>query len=58
MALALLMATNIASFNTEIARMAQFAIPKGTTMISSLDLGGNFLNWIIVKALQLFTGQL
>lgn len=52
MALALLMATNIASFHTEIAKMAQFTMPKGTTMISSLDLGGNFLNWIIIKAFQ------
>ena len=56
MALALLMATNIAGFHTEIAKMAQFAMPKGTTMISSLDLGGNFLNWIIVKVFQVFTG--
>ncbi|MBU3180300.1 PTS galactitol transporter subunit IIC [Clostridium psychrophilum] len=56
MALALLMATNIAVFHTEIAKMAQFVMPKGTTMISSLDLGGNFLNWIIIKVFQLFTG--
>jgi PTS system galactitol-specific IIC component len=58
MALALLMATNIAPFHTEIAKMAQFTMPKGTTMISSLDLGGNFLNWIIIKIFQLFTGNL
>lgn len=58
MALALLMATNIASFHTEIAKMAQFTMPKGTTMISSLDLGGNFLNWIVIKIFQLFTGAL
>lgn len=58
MALALLMATNIAGFHTEIARMAHFTMPKGTSMISSLDLGGNFLNWIIIKAFQLFTGKL
>ncbi len=58
MALALLMATNIAPFHTEIAKMAQFTMPKGTTMISSLDLGGNFLNWIVIKIFQLFTGTL
>ncbi|VBB08944.1 phosphotransferase system sugar-specific permease component [Lucifera butyrica] len=56
MGLGLLMATNIASFHTEIARMAQFTMPKGTTMISSLDLGGNFLNWLVIKVFQVFTG--
>lgn len=58
MGLGLLMATNIASFHTEIAKIAQFKMPEGATMISSLDLGGNFLNWIVIKIFQLFTGSL
>ncbi|EHJ00786.1 MULTISPECIES: PTS galactitol transporter subunit IIC [unclassified Clostridium] len=58
MALALLMATNIASFHTQMAQMAQFTMPQGTSTISSLDMGGNFLNWIVIKIFQLFTGTL
>lgn len=58
MALALLMATNIASFHTQMAQMAKFTMPEGTSTISSLDMGGNFLNWIVIKIFQLFTGSL
>jgi galactitol PTS system EIIC component len=58
MGLALLMATNIASFHTQMAVMAKFTMPKGTSTISSLDMGGNFLNWIVIKIFQLFTGHL
>lgn len=58
MALALLMATNIASFHTQMATMAHFTMPEGTSTISSLDMGGNFLNWIVIKIFQLFTGSL
>ncbi|EKQ58303.1 MULTISPECIES: PTS galactitol transporter subunit IIC [unclassified Clostridium] len=58
MALGLLMATNIASFHTQMAQMAQFSMPAGTSTISSLDMGGNFLNWIVIKIFQLFTGSL
>ncbi|WP_338433344.1 PTS transporter subunit IIC [Clostridium tyrobutyricum] len=52
MAFVLLMATNIAPFHTMMANQAHFTMPKGTSNISSLDLGGNFLNWIIVKIFQ------
>ena len=55
MALGLLMATNIASFHTQMATMAHFTMPEGTSTISSLDMGGNFLNWIVIKIFQLFT---
>ncbi|WP_026887072.1 PTS galactitol transporter subunit IIC [Clostridium beijerinckii] len=58
MALGLLMATNIAGFHTQMAQMAQFTMPAGTSTISSLDIGGNFLNWIVIKIFQLFTGSL
>ncbi len=53
MGLALLMATNIAQFHTSMAVAANFQMPANTTMISSLDLGGNFLNWIVIKIFQL-----
>ncbi|WP_035293878.1 PTS galactitol transporter subunit IIC [Clostridium sp. KNHs214] len=56
MALSLLMATNIASFHTMMAQQAHFAIPKGTTLVSSLDMGGNFLNWIVIKIFQVIGG--
>lgn len=52
MGLALLMATNIAQFHTSMAVAANFQMPENTTMISSLDLGGNFLNWIVIKIFQ------
>jgi PTS system galactitol-specific IIC component len=58
MALGLLMATNIAGFHTQMAQMAKFTMPAGTSTISSLDMGGNFLNWIVIKIFQLFTGSL
>jgi len=54
MALVLLMATNISAFHTQMATMAQFTMPEGASTISSLDMGGNFLNWIIIKIFQLF----
>ncbi|AGX42800.1 PTS galactitol transporter subunit IIC [Clostridium saccharobutylicum] len=57
MALALLMATNIASFHTQIATMAKFTMPDGASTISSLDMGGNFLNWIVIKIFQVLTGN-
>lgn len=53
LALALYMATNMAPFHTMMAQQAHFAIPKGTSLISSLDFGGNFLNWIVVKIFQI-----
>lgn len=55
MALVLLMATNISAFHTQMATMAQFTMPEGASTISSLDMGGNFLNWIIIKIFQLFS---
>lgn len=54
MGLALLMATNIAEFHTGMAIQANFQMPANTTEISSLDLGGNFLNWIVIKIFQFF----
>jgi PTS system galactitol-specific IIC component len=33
---------------------AQFSMPEGATQISSLDMGGNLFNWLILKFAQLW----
>lgn len=48
---ALLMATNFAPVHTEMMRGA-IKFPAGATQLSSLDMGGNFLNWILLKLSQ------
>ncbi|WP_159722551.1 PTS galactitol transporter subunit IIC [Enterococcus sp. CSURQ0835] len=56
-AFALWMATNFAPVHTEMMR-GVYKFPKGATMVSTLDMGGNFLNWVILKFSQLFAGVL
>ncbi|MBI0581174.1 PTS galactitol transporter subunit IIC [Neobacillus cucumis] len=51
-ALSLYMATNFAEAHTQMMQGAQFKMPKGATLISSLDMGGNLFNWIILKFAQ------
>lgn len=51
-ALSLWMATNFAEVHTLLMQGAQFTAPGGATEISSLDLGGNLLNWLILKLSQ------
>jgi galactitol PTS system EIIC component len=53
-ALSLYMATDIAPLHTEMANNAQFTIPKGTSLISSIDQGGNLVNFVIYKFFSLF----
>ncbi|WP_213974564.1 PTS galactitol transporter subunit IIC [Tepidanaerobacter acetatoxydans] len=53
---ALYMATDLAPLHTIMAKQAKFAIPEGTSMISSLDEGGNLLNWLIIKMFQVSWG--
>ncbi|MCO7128313.1 PTS galactitol transporter subunit IIC [Sporolactobacillus shoreicorticis] len=53
MALALLMATNFGPVHTEMMR-GVYDFPKGVTQVSSLDMGGNILNWAILKFSQAF----
>lgn len=48
-ALSLYMATNFAEVHTQMISGAQFTLPEGATKISSLDLGGNLFNWLILK---------
>ncbi|KHD84712.1 PTS galactitol transporter subunit IIC [Heyndrickxia ginsengihumi] len=48
-ALALYMATDFATVHTAMMSGAKFNMPEGATQISSLDLGGNLFNWLILK---------
>lgn len=56
-AFALWMATNFAPVHTEMMR-GVYEFPEGASQLSSLDMGGNFLNWIILKFAQLVSGIL
>ncbi|MDD9150865.1 MULTISPECIES: PTS galactitol transporter subunit IIC [unclassified Sporolactobacillus] len=50
--LALLMATNFGPVHT-IMMKGVYNFPNGVTEVSSLDMGGNILNWIILKFAQI-----
>lgn len=52
-AIALWMATNFGPVHTEMMK-GVYEFPKGATMVSSLDMGGNILNWLILKLSELF----
>ncbi|TGB01476.1 galactitol-specific PTS transporter subunit IIC [Halobacillus salinus] len=53
-ALSLYMATDVAPLFTEMAVNADFEMPEGSAKISSIDQGGNLVNWIIYKVFSLF----
>lgn len=53
-ALSLYMATDVAPVFTEMAVNADFDMPEGSAKISSIDQGGNLVNWIIFKVFSLF----
>lgn len=53
-ALSLYMATDIAPLHTDMANNAQFSIPEGTNLISSIDQGGNLVNYVIYKLFSFF----
>lgn len=50
-ALALLMATDFSLVHTEMMK-GVYEFPKGATQVSTLDMGGNFFNWVILKFSQ------
>ncbi|MFC4557635.1 galactitol-specific PTS transporter subunit IIC [Virgibacillus kekensis] len=52
--LSLYMATDVAPIFTEMAIKTDFKMPEGSAMISSIDQGGNLVNWIIYKVFALF----
>ncbi|MFS0561092.1 PTS galactitol transporter subunit IIC [Terribacillus sp. 179-K 1B1 HS] len=53
-ALSLYMATDIAPIFTEMTTNADIEMPEGSAMVSSIDQGGNLVNWIIWKFFALF----
>ncbi|ALX49982.1 galactitol-specific PTS transporter subunit IIC [Lentibacillus amyloliquefaciens] len=53
-ALSLYMATDIANVFTQMAQNAEFDMPEGSAKISSIDQGGNLINWIIWRFFELF----
>ncbi|RSL34049.1 PTS galactitol transporter subunit IIC [Salibacterium salarium] len=53
-ALSLYMATDIAQLHTQMAQDAQFDMPENTNLISSIDQGGNMINYVIYKFFELF----
>nr|WP_040607018.1 PTS galactitol transporter subunit IIC [Salsuginibacillus kocurii] len=53
-ALTLYIATDVAPVFTEMAGQADFNMPDGATQISSIDQGGNLVNWVIYRFFELF----
>lgn len=53
-ATSLYMATDLAAIYTEMAVNADFNMPEGATQISSIDQGGNLINYVIYKVIALF----
>lgn len=53
-AISLYIATNVAPIFTDMATNASFEMPEGSTQISSIDQGGNIVNWVIYKLFSLF----
>jgi galactitol PTS system EIIC component len=53
-ALSLYMATDLANLHTQMAMDADFKMPEGASKISSIDQGGNLINYVIYKVFALF----
>ncbi|MBB6449937.1 PTS system galactitol-specific IIC component [Geomicrobium halophilum] len=53
-ALSLYMATDLAAVHTQMAVDANFDMPEGSAQISSIDQGGNLINWFIYRFFELF----
>ncbi|WP_077308019.1 galactitol-specific PTS transporter subunit IIC [Terribacillus halophilus] len=53
-ALSLYMATDIAPIFTDMTTEANIEMPEGSAMVSSIDQGGNLVNWIIWKIFSIF----
>lgn len=52
--ISLYIATDVAPMFTQMAVNIDFNMPEGTAAISSIDQGGNILNWIIYKLFSIF----
>ncbi|UOQ45526.1 galactitol-specific PTS transporter subunit IIC [Halobacillus salinarum] len=53
-AISLYAATDVAPIFTDMAKNAAFDMPEGSAQISSIDQGGNIINWIIYRVFSLF----
>lgn len=53
-ALSLYMATDLAALHTEMAVESKFNMPEGASKISSIDQGGNLINYVIYRIFALF----
>ncbi len=54
-AISLYVATDMAPYFTQMAQEANFNMPQDSAMISSIDQGGNIINWIIVRFFGIFS---
>ena len=52
--MSLLMATAVAEFHTQMGLAANFKMPDGAALISSIDQGGNLIHFIIFKVFAIF----
>lgn len=52
--ISLYIATDVAPIFTQMAVNIDFKMPEGTAAISSIDQGGNILNWLIYKLFSIF----
>ena len=52
--ISLYIATDVAPMFTQMAVNIDFNMPEGSAAISSIDQGGNILNWLIYKLFSLF----
>ncbi|EIJ77978.1 PTS system protein, galactitol-specific IIC subunit [Bacillus methanolicus PB1] len=53
-ALSLYMASDLADLHTQMAIDAKFNMPEGASKISSIDQGGNLINYVIYRIFALF----
>ncbi|RDW20678.1 galactitol-specific PTS transporter subunit IIC [Oceanobacillus chungangensis] len=53
-AISLYLATDIAPLFTDMAATASINLPEGSAMVSSIDQGGNLVNWVIWKIFAIF----
>ncbi|MDC3411925.1 galactitol-specific PTS transporter subunit IIC [Aquibacillus sp. 3ASR75-11] len=53
-AISLYIATDVAPLFTQMAEATNFDMPEGSAQISSIDQGGNIVNWVIYKFFDLF----
>src|SRR5699024_6166029 len=53
-AVSLYAATDLAPVFTQMATDSNVNIPEGSAMVSSIDQGGNIVNWVIWRIFDLF----